>query len=194
MKNAKTISVWDILYINQRTIWFDHVRMYQFSVGEIWCRTINQNPHREYYDGSAVNPLYNVRCGNYGHGFQGKHPISDVSLFFNVAFQIHLLTSGRLENGRTKYKMNKKHQKAVDVEPSLGLVLLYSYHAQNLHYLSKVQVQLFDVGCLCVPGVRVQVCMSVYVREKETGMERWSVYACGCVSDVIVCVYTCYVI
>lgn len=90
--------------------------------------------------------------------------------------------------------MNKRHHKAVDVEPSLGLVLLYSYHVQNLHYLSKVQVQLFDVGCLCVPGVRVQVCMFVYVREKETGMERWSVYACGCVSDVTVCVYTSYVI
>lgn len=48
----------------------------------------------------------------------------------------------------------------------------------------QVQVQLFDVGCLCVPGVRVwegRACVSVCVHTKE----RRNVCVCVCSSVVV---------
>lgn len=59
--------------------------------------------------------------------------------------------------------LNKGHQKAVDFE-----IFFYSYHAQNLLYLSEVQVQLFDVGCLSVPSV----CVSMYKSERRDSQRR----------------------
>ena len=103
---------------------------------------------------------------------------------------------------RNKWKDHQWHQKAVDFELCWGLRFFYSYHAPNLLYLSKVQVQLFDVGCFCVPGVCAcdQMCVSVHVweREREREKEREdregvcvSIYVCVPVAVSLMWQYVC---